>query len=221
MKNITLISICDQEKFEPTVKAMEYSMKDLDFYDSIIVTDKVCSHDKINIISTGKLSLIDYNKFCIYELYKIIKSEFCLLMQWDGFVINPSLWSDDFLNYDYIGAPWDHASSKNKIGNGGFSLRSKKFMEAGSKLKYNPKECEYLYDWQKQFRDTTPEDWFMCYESYEQMLEQGIKFPSVKTAAKFSVEHPIPCHPFNRKDPKTYNSFGFHGHFNQGAMNLL
>ena len=29
-----------------------------------------------------------------------------LLIQWDGFVVNPSAWSDEFLDFDYVGARW-------------------------------------------------------------------------------------------------------------------
>ena len=58
------------------------------------------------------------------------------------------MWSDDFLEYDYIGAPWPNSKNgkvdlkkynkniadqiienidKNQVENGGFSLRSKNF----------------------------------------------------------------------------------------------
>ena len=69
-------------------------------------------------------------------------------MQWlvseDG-----NRWRDEFLEYDYIGAPWNvPAGSRNNIGNGGFSLR-RKFLEVSSKLRYNPDDCEWLHPSQK------------------------------------------------------------------------
>ena len=43
------------------------------------------------------------------------------------------LWDPKFLNYDYIGALWPHYK-ENQVGNGGFSLRSKKLLESSRKL---------------------------------------------------------------------------------------
>jgi hypothetical protein len=33
-------------------------------------------------------------------------TEFAILVHEDGFIVNPECWSDEFLKYDYIGAPW-------------------------------------------------------------------------------------------------------------------
>lgn len=221
LSQITLVAITDEKKYEDTVKAVDFCCKEITFGDVSLITNAQKSNSYKHIHNDLVKNLDGYNRICINQLHEIVKTEFCLLVQWDGFIINHNLWTDDFLNYDYIGAPWDHASSKNRIGNGGFSLRSRKFLEVSSKLNYKPDECEWIYDWQKQYRDITPEDWFLCYENYEHMLENDIKFPSVKTAANFSIEYPVPCHAFNKEDINTYNSFGFHGSFNVGAMALL
>ena len=51
---------------------------------------------------------------------------------------------EDFLKYDYVGAPWIHLPNMNG-GNGGFSLRKKsKMLEIISKNKYN-NENEDVY----------------------------------------------------------------------------
>ena len=60
---------------------------------------------------------------------RYINTKFCLVTQWDGWVINSQKWNSEFLNYDYIGAIWPDYSS-NQIGNGGFSLRSKKLLRS-------------------------------------------------------------------------------------------
>lgn len=72
----------------------------------------------------------------IYDLWRHVTTDFCLIVQADGYVLNPQLWTDDFLNYDYIGAPWrlrkdayiDPFGNQIRVGNGGFSLRSKKLL---------------------------------------------------------------------------------------------
>jgi hypothetical protein len=222
LSQITLVAITDENKYKDTIKAVDFSCKDIDFGDINIISNVEQSTNKYKHIKNELVNdLVGYNNICIHGLSELINTEFCLIIQWDGFIINPNLWTNDFLNYDYIGAPWDHASSKNRVGNGGFSLRSKKFLDISNTLDYNPHECEWIYDWQKNYRDIKPEDWFLCYESYEYMINHNIKFPSPKIASTFAIEYPLPCHPFIKEDINTYNSFGFHGHFNTAAMNLL
>jgi len=69
-----------------------------------------------------------------YRVPQLIVSDHWLWVQWDSGVINPGAWTDDFLQYDYIGAPWPcdpggvwhdlgYTPGRN-VGNGGFSLRS-------------------------------------------------------------------------------------------------
>lgn len=221
LSNITLVSITNQEKYLDTIKAIDFSCKDIDFADVKIISNVNHKTKYGHIHNDSVETIVGYNQICINELNDIVKTDFCLIIQWDGFVINPNLWTERFLDYDYIGAPWDHAISKNRIGNGGFSLRSKKFLEVSQKLTYDPNNCKWLYSWQKHYRDITPEDWFICYDNYEYMIENGIKFPSTKLAASFAIEYPVPCHRFDKNDISTYKSFGFHGHFNAGAMSLL
>jgi hypothetical protein len=56
------------------------------------------------------------------------------VVQYDGMAANKMHWSDDYYNYDYIGAPWPDRFTwirpEEKVGNGGFSLRSMKLIEA-------------------------------------------------------------------------------------------
>jgi hypothetical protein len=144
------------------------------------------------------------------------------VIQWDGFVIDASRWKEEFMHYDYIGSPWIIGNShKNCIGNGGFSLRSKKFLEISSSLEYTPHECTWITQAQKDLLKISPEDWFMCFHKYDYMINMGIKFPDKKLAFKFAVEHPDQTKPYNRNKIETYKSFGFHGDFNQAAMELL
>ena len=51
-------------------------------------------------------SVEDYNHFIIKELNDHINSEFCMIVQTDGHPIRPEAWEDEFLKYDYLGAPW-------------------------------------------------------------------------------------------------------------------
>lgn len=142
-------------------------------------------------------NLLDYNTFMVEKLDSIIDTDFVLTVQSDGFVINPHLWQDKFMEYDYIGAPWPWHGV---CGNGGFSLRSKKFINLSSKLKYDYRHDEYAL---------CPEDSFLCLDKYNRkyFIENNIKFCDLKTSIEFSFEHPIKECPNHGPD----RSFGFHG----------
>ena len=130
----------------------------------------------------------DYSKFMIKELHNYVETSHALCIQWDAFILNHSAWDNSWLQYDYIGAPWWFSDNKN-VGNGGFSLRSKKFMKACSELPT------------KNFH---PEDVTMC-RVYRKYLEsKGIVFAPEEVAAKFAIEG-------NQKYGRTWNGqFGFH-----------
>jgi hypothetical protein len=90
-------------------------------------------------------SELDYSKFIIHEAWKFSALRYMMIIQADGFPVNINAWSDEFLAYDYIGAPWGlhpeyykypypPVTEDNRVGNGGFSLRSVPFMSKVSDL---------------------------------------------------------------------------------------
>ena len=205
LKEVTIISINGRDP-ENSARAIDYSCKNIDFYDKIIFTNKDVSFNGIKTIKIENLSSIeDYNIFCIKELHKYIKSSHCLIVQPDGFVVNPYLWSDFYLQYDYIGAPWSHFLSGevlkkcnlhsdkqiNIVGNGGFSLRSKKLLKECSNLEYSNPSLE--------------EDCFLTTLKRKELKEKGIKFAPVMLAQQFALESPV------SDRSVMWNSFGFHG----------
>lgn len=219
LKDITLVSFCGNSKFLiDIIKAAKICMQKIKFGDVKILSNTHVAVKDINVIKIRNLDKLEYCKFSMYDLPSFINTEYCLTFQGDGFIINPELWTNDFLNYDYIGAPW-LSEVKNRVGNGGFSLRSKKFLYSAKTLEYNSD-----IQFQKHIpagQLVTPEDWFLCCYSYEKMLDLGVKFADITTAYKFSVEHPSPEKWYDRFDINTYQSFGFHGSFNKAAMKLL
>jgi hypothetical protein len=199
-KTITLAAL-STDKAISTLQAMNICIKKFPFFDKkILFSNYDGSENDIEIKKVNVSSYVDYNKFMVEDLNFLIETDFVLIVQDDGYVINGNLWEDDFLNYDYIGAPWPWHFC---CGNGGFSLRSKKFLEVSSTLKYEKEHDEY---------DCCPEDSFLCLDKYKRnyMVNNGIKFADVQTALKFSFEHPVLF--FSNHTIK--NSFGFHGKFN-------
>ncbi len=156
-------------------------------------------------------SLNDYSRFVIKELTSFVDTDFCLITQGDGFIVNPQYWSDDFFNYDYVGAPWRKQTPltnargetvdildlrKNRVGNGGFSLRSKKLLQVSSQLNFDDIETLSL-----------SEDLIICHYYYDWFKDRGINFAPLDIASKFSFEQPI-----EEIDRFSWEqTFGFHG----------
>lgn len=195
LKNITLINVnCIDTDL--AIKSLNVSSSFLNFFKVILFSDKQPENVPSNIIfeKIDKIGTINqYNEFILRKLVDYIETDYCLIIQNDGFVINPNLWKDEFLEYDYIGAPWSKYGMKvwkrtNRIGNGGFSLRSKKLMEFIKNFKY----IDY----------NSPEDVITSLV----IEKHNFKYPSVELASKFSLECPIEDYPFDIR-----NCFGFHG----------
>jgi hypothetical protein len=205
LDNVTLVSVTSV-RVDRTIRALKYSTKDIEFADVVLLTDKDVSEPGIKTIKINTLDYIGYSHFIVYELHKYINTDYVLIIQDDGFVTDASKWDDEFLKYDYIGAPFrlppsnDTISYRNpfgevmRVGNGGFSLRSKKLLSLPSNLDLEWKEYFGYYN----------EDGFFAVHNRHILEENGCIFPPIEIAAKFSIEHKVP----ESVDGKT---FGFHG----------
>lgn len=203
LKKVDLIAIDGSKKTERLnvlLKIAEYSLSVADFNSVKIFTgcETITNHPVIKLLRANVNSLAEYNKFILKDLASHVDGTHCLIFQHDGFIINPSMWTDDFLNCDYIGAPWpkkhkEDEKRPNMVGNGGFSLRTKKIIKA----------CEHI---ETDFK--TNEDWLICVNKYKQLKEAGIKFADRELAAKFSLELD------NEINSDITKVFGFHGNVN-------
>lgn len=210
--NNTTICCIDTKNKTEALLAFDKSIKNIKFQSYKFFTDDISDYkiSRFNNLSNINFEIIkipsiknkiDYSKFCLSELKKYINSDFCLTIQHDGYIINPECWTEEFLKFDYIGAPWPNKEFKNRIGNGGFSLRSKKFLKTCENLFKNYPNIPIRYN----HPDYLHEDFLACNVYYDEMIERGIKFADVETASKFSIEHPIP--------EMKNQTFGFHGNF--------
>jgi hypothetical protein len=208
---ITLICI-DTVQPQEAILAMMKSMESFKFAKCKLFTDcngvskkyKKYNND-IELIDIGTINNITrYSEFCLKELDDYIETDYCLTVQHDGFIVRPNLWTDEFLEYDYIGAPWPEKwGYVNRVGNGGFNLKSKKFLQVCKKIFKNidmqvdiKREKGYLL---------SNDDFLYSVVFYKEMLKEGIKYAPVELAARFSIEHPV-------KEMQS-ESFGFHETF--------
>ncbi len=190
LSDITVFCVDDIRPNEASDLLEQLSFK-IDFFDV-----KLFSSQHTNAVKTNPISNIsEYNNFLINELHSHINSEFAMCVQLDGYPLNFEAWDNDFLLYDYIGAPWtwvprqlrkDSCPIGKAVGNGGFSIRSKKIMQEA--LKYN-------------YCDEDPdEDIFLCRKISDELKGDGVNFAPVELAHYFSVENDI-----------YKGQFGFHG----------
>lgn len=194
MKKITLIIVGNQYhdlmrvSLEHTANATPDIEKIIVFGDRPIMpgTEFVEVCDSINSVT--------YSEFCLKTLDQYIDTEFVLISQYDGMAVNQQYWTDQFYEYDYIGAAWpEHFNwipKHQRVGNGGFSLRSKRLLTA-------------LQDSHIQNLDN--EDAVICQKYYDYLrTKHNIQFAPIHVADQFSQE-------WNIDHGQT---FGFHGLLN-------
>ena len=169
--------------------ALEMSQRRFPLQNVIIYSDRADCWNGRQIISIPEIrSARDYNKIIFFDLPVQIKTDYALFIQYDGFVLNGELFSEQFLHWDYIGAPWPHFT-ENNVGNGGFSLRSKKLIR-------KVQECLLPTD------IDAAEDVVICRYLRARLEDRwNLKFAPAKIAEMFSYEMAKP----------DFNTFGFHG----------
>lgn len=207
LPDVTLLSITSVN-IDQTQSALKISSQDIEFAKVKLLSSSLPSskHPDIEYMQIPKIDYLGYSRIIIKDLYKFFETKFCLIVQADGFVVNSDFWNNDFLNYDYIGAPWPEkvqvnpgnlslTLNENKVGNGGFSIRSNKLAKVTSKI-----------DFENLTFPNKSEDIVICHYLYKDMIKQGIKFAPPELAAQFSMENPN-----NLYGQNIDKVFGFHG----------
>lgn len=179
-------------KYASTLRAIEQCLHFAQFQNVVIFTDNSAHFE--HLPNSQMVEILPWesdwkvlSQFFIKEMpkHRDLFGEFTMLIHWDGFIVNPSAWSNTFFEYDYIGAVW----ADGVMGNDGFHLRSKKVWDelAIAPIEDTPDACH-------------PCDARICrtYRSYFE--SRGIKFAPNEIAHKFSVE-----------DRPYAGSLGFHG----------
>lgn len=175
-----------------TIAALDFCLERANFAECLLLTNKIplVADARIRHIQIKELNSAEsYSMFILDELAKYIKTDFCLLIQWDGHIINAHRWSEDFLQYDYIGASWPQFNDGYDVGNGGFSLRSKRLLDLTRDMR---------------FIRHHPEDTAIGRINRDWLEAEGLHFAPKEVADAFSAER--------AGDPN--RSFGYHGVFN-------
>lgn len=184
------VTLCCVDCVQPTlaIRALQISRAQCDFAAALLFTHVDMAVEGIQIRRIPRITdRAGYSSFLLRDLAGYITTPFVLVVQWDGYVLDGTRWEEGFRQFDYIGAPWNFKSAPRKVGNGGFSLRSRRLLEMLKDLPIPPGHQE--------------EDDLIC-NVWRSVLEQrGICFADLATARRFAVE-------LERTEAP---SFGFHG----------
>lgn len=189
---VTLCAVTSVAR-EATAAALRHSQGQIQFDRALLLSD-VCPP---GLAGTGIEwrqieplgSRSDYSRFILHELGDHIETDHVLIVQWDGFVRDGRRWQDAFLEYDYVGAVWPQFRDGAAVGNGGFSLRSKRLLESTRTFPVGPE----------------PEDVAIC-RIHRHELEKSyhLRFAGLEIARQFSYE----------RERSNRHEFGFHGCYN-------
>ena len=194
LPGVTLACI-DTANHALALRALERSRAGIRFARALLLTDAMpeglAVPAGIDVVPIGRIaSRDDYSRFVLKHLADHVATPHVLLVQWDGYVVNPAAWDDAFLDCDYLGARWFWHTDGHDVGNGGFSLRSLRLLQALRDPRIELVEAEDLTIG-RTFRDLLER-------------EHGIRFGDAALADRFAFEAAYPVG----------TPFGFHGLFN-------
>lgn len=188
LPEVTLIAVTSVN-ISATITALKNSMAQIGFGSAKLLTDRAPAQipEGIEWVSIAPLTSAQaYSDFILHHLADHVVTPHCLLVQWDGHVLNADRWQAEFLSYDFVGASWPQFSDGHDVGNGGFSLRSRALLEACR----NPS-----------FRPSHPEDLAIGRQNRNWLEMQGLRIAPRSLADAFAAER--------AGNPAT--SFGYHG----------
>ena len=194
LRDVTLACV-DTLNHRLALRALVRSRERIRFARTLLITDAVPTDVAlpagVDVVPIAPLrSRDDYSTFVLKRLVDHVSTTHVLLVQWDGYVVNADAWDDAFLACDYIGARWFWFDDGHDVGNGGFSLRSRRLLQALRDPRVTLRDAEDL---------TIGRD---CRDWLER--DHGIRFAPGALADRFAFEA---AYPVGRP-------FGFHGLFN-------
>ena len=190
--DITLVAI-DFRTHSLTEFALNQTADLVNPHEILVISDKEIIGGARHIFREPTKNMTEYATIMLKDIAPYIYTQHAMFVQWDGMAQDATKWTDDFLKFDYIGAPWPTKPEGLNVGNGGFSLRSKKLLDI----------CHT--DSRITLDSVTPiaEDELIGFRYRYYMEQNGIKYAPTKLAEQFSFE-----------TGQQRSSFGFHGIWN-------
>lgn len=192
MNNLTIVAV-DTAYHALTSRAIEQAVKVTNSKNVLVLSDQNI-YPGSDLVKIDPITQPEYSKIVLKDLAPYIKTDHFMVIQYDGMPIDAEQWNPEYLNYDYIGAAWPWGPENRRVGNGGFSIRSRKLAEActDDQVVFNPPgygDNNYM------------EDTHICHMYRDFLESKGITYATVPLAKQFSAELP----------GGRYPTFGFHG----------
>jgi len=216
---LTIVSVFGHNDGSAAIPSIVKSMKELPGSRGLLLSIKK-PEDLPNDIEWKRIFNLNYKQytlFMMHSLYAFIETDYCLVVQDDSWVLNGNKFVEEFYQYDYIGPPthcgfqfnndassiehlflqfhWLDKPNTFVVQNGGFSLRSKRFLEACNvngithtipeplKLKNDStkKDNLWIHNWNEDVQLTA---------LFRPILTScGYKFAPLDVASKFAIEY--------------------------------
>ena len=199
LPQVTLCCIDSTPRLPWSLRALQRCVDQICFGDAVLCADRASLGGRalpegVRWVEIEPLRSIEaYSHFMLKSLAPIVRTSHVLIVQWDGYVLQAKAWDDEFLSCDYVGAPWHHVPEPHTVGNGGFSLRSRRLLLALEDPVIVPSH---------------PEDICIC-RTYRARLEaQSLRFAPRTLAGRFAVED----------EPLRDDVFGFHGPYHMPRL---
>lgn len=196
--DITVVAIHGNGGIEREIPALRKNMEALPGSKGLIITNKLIDTDIPQKLVHQTLDYESFQDFLVYGLFGYIDTEYALISQSDGWILNPANWRDEWFNYDFIGGythaafvpsegnyytnySWVGKKGAVVVQNGGLSLRSRRFLEAPTKYGIMKVPMEH-----KELRN---EDIQLCCWMRPALESVGMKFAPKEESMLFSFEH--------------------------------
>lgn len=197
-EDITVVAIHGNGGIEREIPALRKNMAALPGCKGLIITNKLIDTDIPQKLVYQTLDYDSFQDFLLYGLFSYVDTDYVLISQSDGWILNPGNWRNEWFDYDYIGG-YTHAayipSEQNfytnfawlgkpdpvVVQNGGLSLRSRRFLEAPTKYGIMKVPMQ-----EKNLRN---EDIQLCCWMRPALEKVGMKFAPKEESMLFSFEH--------------------------------
>ena len=150
--NLTVVAVYGHHNGASAIPALQRSVQELPGSRGLLlsIARPPMLPDNIEHRCIFPLDYHQYSWFMMYSLWNFIQTEYLLVVQDDGWVLNGSNLTEEHYQYDYIGSITHCALTADKydyywswreleeprmvVQNGGFSFRSKRFLKAPSQF---------------------------------------------------------------------------------------
>ena len=188
------------------LRAIKVCCKNINFGDIVFISHEKPENlpDEIRFERYPYIKgIMDFNWLMFENVGEFINTSHALFCQDHAHVLNHNLWRDEWLKFDYLGSPWaivedaylTDAGERIRVGNGGWSLRSRLLMNLPKKHKIKLTHREYFWN----------EDGNICVYHRDRFLDLGVKYGTLEESVIFGYENPIPENNYGN-----LKTFGYH-----------